>query len=448
VELTSLLSLAVGTAGWRKWMALGTGVGIEARPDSLRIAISRMRPGGAEALAEKTIEIGERTAASWGAEYAAFAKQHGAADVPVALLLPRGDVIVRQLALPGVAEKDMAAAVEFQIDGLHPFDEAEAVWCWARLGTTSSVLVGIARRETLDAWMAHFAEAGIKIASITFTAAALYTSLRLYSAPEAEGFVAVWPDGESLEVYGESPARPVFSTVFDNGWEMTRRMALSELRLDPETSPRTVERLVPPPVRAPEGFEITNTFLPYAASLVSAAPSLALDANLLPADRRISGSKLAYILTLLLLGMLGVAAVMLGTQESAENAKYLKLLNEQTLVLDKRARQVEKLDEQAAALRARVGLLDRFRQRSPADADVLREITTLLAPPAWAPTVTIGRDDIQVNAEADQAAPLIKSFDDSSLFRNSSFSQVQARQGGGEAFIIRAQREGPGTGDK
>lgn len=438
----------VGTAGWRKWMALGTGVGIEARPDSLRIAISRIRPGGAEIVAEKTIELADRTAVSWGAEYAAFAKQYEVGGVPVVLLLPRADVIVRQLALPGVAEKDMAAAVEFQIDGLHPFDETEAVWCWARLGTSPSALVGITRRETLDTWTALLAEAGIKTASITFTAAALYTSLRLYSIPEPDGFLAVWPDGDALQVYGESPARPVFSTVFDSGWEITRRMALSELRLDPETSPRTVEQLVPPPLRAPEGFQITDTFLPYAASLISAAPQLALDANLLPVDQRISGSRLTYIPTLVLLGLLGVAGVLLATQESAENARYLKLLNEQTLVLDKRARQVEKLDQEAAALRARVDLLDRFRKRSSADADALREITTLLAPPAWAPTVTIGRGEVTVNAEAEQAAPLIKSFDDSSLFHNSSFSQVQARQGGGEAFLIRAQREGAGAGDK
>lgn len=445
--MTALLGLATGTAGWRKWMALGTGVGVEASAESLRVVVSRMRPGGAEVVAEAVIPVGARPAAEWGAEYLAFAKKHGAAGAPVAVLLPRSDVIVRQLALPGVEPKDLAAAVAFQIDSLHPFEEEEAVWCWARLGETPGVLVAVTRREVLDGWTARFAEAGIKLGAVTFTAAALYTSLRLYAVPEPEGFLAVWPEGDSLEVYGESPARPVFSTVFDSGWEMTRRMALSELRLDPETPPRTVERLVPPPVRAPEGFQVAESFLPYAASLMSAAPRLALDANLLPLDRRVSGSKLAYVPTAVLLVLLGVAGFLLATQETAEDARYLALLNEQARTLERRARQVEELDKEAAALRARVALLDRFRQRTQADADALREITALLAPPAWAPNVTIGRKEASVTAEADQAAPLVKAFDDSPLFHNSALSQVQARQGGGESFQIRTQREGPGTGE-
>ena len=100
--MTALLGLSTGTAGWRKWMALGTGVGVEASAESLRVVVSKMRPGGAEVVAEAVIPVGARPAAEWGAEYLAFAKKHGAAGAPVAVLLPRGDVIVRQLALPGV----------------------------------------------------------------------------------------------------------------------------------------------------------------------------------------------------------------------------------------------------------------------------------------------------------------------------------------------------------
>ena len=42
-------------------------------------------------------------AAEWGAEYARFLKASGAERLSATVLLPRREVIVRQLALPGVA---------------------------------------------------------------------------------------------------------------------------------------------------------------------------------------------------------------------------------------------------------------------------------------------------------------------------------------------------------
>jgi hypothetical protein len=48
--------------------------------------------------------------------------------------------------------------------------------------------------------------------------------------------------------------------------------------------------------------------------------------------------------------------------------------------------------------------------------------------------------------EAEQSAPLLRIIDDSPLFRDSSFSQAMTKVGGAESFIIRAAREGAGTG--
>ena len=53
------------------------------------------------------------------------------------------------------------------------------------------MLVGIARREIVDQLSSMFAEAGIKVAAFTFSAAAIYSAIRLTGAPPAEGFVVV-----------------------------------------------------------------------------------------------------------------------------------------------------------------------------------------------------------------------------------------------------------------
>jgi hypothetical protein len=66
----------------------------------------------------------------------------------------------------------------------------------------------------------------------------------------------------------------------------------------------------------------------------------------------------------------------------------------------------------------------------------------VLAPPAWANSVEITRNSVNIAGEAEQAAPLIKAFDSSKLFENSEFTMPLARIAGGEAFRVRTQRRG------
>jgi hypothetical protein len=179
----------------KKWLAFGSGVGIQiAGPkgaESLHISAVRVRPSGARVRGGFTIEdFPHRPAAEWGADYAAFSKKLQLPGVPAVALLPRHEVIVRLLALPGVSEKDLDTAVRFQLESLHPYNEDDVYFSWTRwtrLGRTSAVLVAIARKETVDRYAALFEEAGIKVRLFTCSAAAIYSALRLYgTAPSGE----------------------------------------------------------------------------------------------------------------------------------------------------------------------------------------------------------------------------------------------------------------------
>ena len=64
--------------------------------------------------------------------------------------------------MPGVTDKDLESAVRLQIDSLHPFSDEDVTFSFARIGKTSYVLVGIARRPVIDSYSALFAEAGSK----------------------------------------------------------------------------------------------------------------------------------------------------------------------------------------------------------------------------------------------------------------------------------------------
>ena len=110
----------------KKWLALGTGIGIEIRGGRLIVTAVRVRPSGVRILASTTIErFRDRPADEWGAEYATFLKKIEGTHLTASVLLPRDEVILRQLTFPGVADRDLDAAIRLQVDSLHPYPEDE-----------------------------------------------------------------------------------------------------------------------------------------------------------------------------------------------------------------------------------------------------------------------------------------------------------------------------------
>jgi hypothetical protein len=92
-----------------------------------------------------------------------------------------------------------------------------------------------------------FVEAGIAAASFTFSAAAIHAGLRLGGAAPAEGFYAFTATAEgAVEVYGESPAKPVFSVEFETASARAAALAASELRLPPDSPPTSLEECCRP----------------------------------------------------------------------------------------------------------------------------------------------------------------------------------------------------------
>jgi Tfp pilus assembly protein PilN len=427
----------------KRWVAVGTGVGIEVAGEDLVVTVVRVRPNGARLLGAAAIkDFRQRPASEWGNDYAAFLGGFGAAHVPATLVLPRRDVIVRQLALPGVADAELANAIGYQADSLHPFDEDETVLAWRRLPGTPSVLLGITRRPAMDAYLALFHEAGIRIAAITFSASVLFSASRLFGAAVPPGLLVLRPLEDGVEAYGESPARPVFSASFQNGAAArAATLALAELRLDPETRPLDITQLLPPAAQVPEGVDPAAVALPYAAALASACPRLAPVVNLLPESERASASRAVFIPSLVLGAALLAVLVGLASYQAVAERRYLDTLNQEIRKLEPRARQVAILDRRTETARARARLLDEFRRRTRADLDSLNELTRVLPPPIFVSNLEMGRTVANLSGEAEQAAPLLHALDSSPLFRDSQFTMPFQRTGKVEQFRIRTQRE-------
>ena len=424
-----------------KLLAFGAGVGIEIRATDLEIVAARVRPGRVHVLGRLVIEnYASRPAAEWGVEYSRFLRAAGVARLSATVLLPRREVIVRHLSLPGVASKDIEGAIRFQIDTMHPYGDEEVVWGWSPLGW-GAVLVGIARRATVNRYNTMFVEAGIAVGSFTFSAAAVHAALRLgKNDPPAEGFVALsrTETGE-VDVYGESQARPVFSAEFRFPPQRAAAVALSELRLPADTAPLALEGVLPAPQSNSVENDLSRNALPYAAALSGACPQVASAANVLPAEYRRSNSRAVFIPT----AILGVLVLLLAGASLAYSSwsekQYLASINGEIAKLEPARRKAESLDKQAAQMRARAILLEDFRKQTRKDLDALNEMTKLIEPPAWTRMIDITRDAIRLDGDAPAVAPLVPLLDASPLFERAEILS-SSRGANGETFQLRTSR--------
>ncbi|MCC7496230.1 MAG: PilN domain-containing protein [Bryobacterales bacterium] len=431
-------------AGWKRWLAIGTGIGIEIGPRDLIVTVVRARPNGVTILGAAAVDkFRQRPAAEWGSDYAAFVRGLGAAHIPATVLLPRKDVIVRQVALPGVADNELENAIGYQADSLHPFSEDEAVLGWRRIPGTDSVLVGVARRGVIDEVMTVFNEAGVKVAALTFSASVLYSASRLYSVPPAGGLLVLQTFDGGVEAYGESPSRPIFSACFLNGAEgRARTLTLAELRLDDTVETLDATGMLPQPKTTPEDTSFHAIALPYASALSGACPRLAPAVNLLPEGQRASSSRAIFIPTLVLALLLVALLVGLASYRTIADRRYLATLRHQIQQLEPAASLVSRLDREAANAYARIRLLDDFRKQTRTDIDTLNELTNILPPPIFISNLEMTLDTVNLAGEAEQAEPLLKTLDASPFFQGSEFVTSFQKSGKIEVFRIRTRREG------
>ena len=91
-----------------------------------------------------------RPAKDWGSEYHKWLRANGERNLSAVVVLPRREAIVRVVPMPGVLKKDIASAIGYQVDALHPYGDEQVAFGWAPL-TAGNVLLGMMRDSTLAA---------------------------------------------------------------------------------------------------------------------------------------------------------------------------------------------------------------------------------------------------------------------------------------------------------
>jgi Tfp pilus assembly protein PilN len=270
----------------------------------------------------------------------------------------------------------------------------------------------------------------------------VHAAIRLNGIAElAEGFVALSRNSAgAVEVYGESRSRPVFSAEFELTPERASMLALSELRLAPDTAPRTLEEILPKPEVNPVTNDLSRNALPYATALAGACPRLTPAANVLPPEHRRFNSRAVFIPTMVLAALLLLVAGAMVVYSSWSEKEYLKQINAEIAKLEPLRRRADAIDKQTEQARARAQLLDQFRKQTHTDLDALNELTRLIEPPDWTNAITLDRAQVHINGDAPQTAPLPKLLDSTPFFEKTEIQASAPRPSGGESFQIKTNR--------
>jgi Tfp pilus assembly protein PilN len=424
---------------WRRALAFGTGFGIAIGERNLEAALVRARPSGVTPIATTTIhDFRNRPAAEWGAELLRFVTAAGETRLAATVLLPRNEVVVRTVSLPGVVDKDAANAIDLQTDTLHPWGDVEVAWGWSR-ASKDDVLVGLARKDVLDSYETLFAEAGILLAAATFSPAVIHAALRIWNLAPASLLCIGMDENGRTEIYGESESRAVFSAEFSISRERALALARAELRMASDHPATALSEVLP----RKAGTELSGSPLAYAAAIAGSAPRVAHFANLLPPERRASHDRVQYLVPailgiLLVMGLMTVFVIF----PAVEQKRYRRDLDRAARQLEPAAARAQAVERKTKENGQRILVLDEIRRRPQDDLEVLNELTRLLPPPVWTSSVEIFPDSVVISGEADQAAPLLKVLDSSPLFQNSEFALSLTRGAQAEQFRIKTIRRG------
>jgi Tfp pilus assembly protein PilN len=469
---------------------LGTGCGIEIRGEDLVVVAAKSRRGGVTVLGATRLEaFRARPPQEWGAQYAGFLKDHGLSHLSATVALPREDVIVRQLLLPPVSRKELAAAVRYQLDALHPFAEDEVYHAFAPLREPGEgkgqlpVAVAIAEKSRVEGYANLFDAAGIAVAAFTVADAALAAALRVRWDSPPRPFVFTQFRNGSIEVYGEAEERPLWTAQFDLASMPPGRalqVTAAELRLDPaqpaalvvcgDSAPesaqaseagtpsgpspaeklaaevpaafhlRSIVEMLPAPLASPAGFDLRREASAFAVALESACPRLGWRANLLPPERRKSDSRWMYAPTAALTLVLLLLGIAFAVRPLIQDRRYLAALESESARLEQIVRNVEQTEGQSGHARRRLAHLQETRKRAEADLKALRELSELIPNDTWLQSLEINDNGAQLAGEAPAAAPLLGVLNGSKGLTEAAFTSSLTKTPAGERFQISVHR--------
>jgi Tfp pilus assembly protein PilN len=406
-------------------LTLKTAIGIAIRGEDLEfVCLKRTLGGVSEPETMRLEKYRAMRPADAGRAYRQFLERCGLSATNAMVALPRRQVLLRVITLPAEAKHNLAKAIEYQVDTLHPFEEGGVDYDFAVLRQDEGrlqVAVVMVDKGTAQEHYEWFSQAGIAIAGFTASAAALYAEIHA-QAP----VIAVAANGAEAEILGVSADGVVSKQVLAAQVEREVALCRAELRMSPEAEPRLVEN--------------PNVALATARAALERRP---FAVNVLPPERRVFRSPWMYAPTYALGGMAALLLMALALRGTVQDQLYLNRLNGEIRQLEPRVAFIDRLDTQHRKALDRLLLLRSLRAETSVKAQALAELTRIL-PPAVSLSEVDSRDGLVIIAgQAEAAGGLLGTLGSSPWFRNAEFlAAINKTNEGKDLFRIRARLTG------
>ncbi len=480
-------------------MYLGTSIGIAIRGNHLEVVCLRGR--GRRVTVSGFLRIEDfltRPVGEVAQQYQRFRKENHALTSSAMVALPRGAGLLRILDLPAEVAPNLAQAVAYQVDSLHPFEEGSVYFDYAVLpeppaeaggnGTGAGsngqrgrlrVAVALVERGTLDRLYQWCCQAGIDVAGFTFSTAALYQAL---NGPGGRRPLVVLSNGgetqgePALEILGIAADGAFYSKEVASTAPLPREIEFcaAELRVQREENPFVLsigDGTLPPiewgqnarlgegflavtPEVRPAGresrprqaeFRLREHFVAYAAALTGLerrlpgmAPPPGLRWNLLPVEKRIYRSHWAYTAAYVLAALVLALGATWAATGWVQDRLYASWLNSEINRLAPRVQYLERLDSRQQSQLLKLGLLQGQKQDITQKLEAWRELTRLLPATAWLQSLQFTENQVLASGQADAASGLLQLINQSAYFQQPEFLGAIAKNAEGkEVFQVR-----------
>lgn len=397
-------------------------------------------------------------------QVAEFLRQHRVREARVIACLPREALVVRFLDLPLEAESQLAKVVGYQVDVLHPFEDAR--WDSVVVGRDTKakqiqVMVVVVERMRLEGYYRTLENLGLRVESLTFAAANLGP---LVGAVLPEAAVVVSGREGGIELMGFRGPRLCASRYLSTepsenaGERFERELHGLHTALpfaDPMTRPLFVCGQVPAAfsesvaeaaalpelklhVSTPPGFDARAQLGALGAAYVGLRPSQASTGNLLPPEQR-KRSKPWMRVPIYALGTTAVLlALTLASHSWTEAQLYSSTLEGQIHRLESQAAKVRRDDQQIDAVATRAAVLESARGQTWQKLGLVKELSKILPDGTWLQQVQLEEETAEIYGYSDRAADLVQILENSSYFSHVEFAAPIIRDAQNkEVFRIR-----------
>jgi Tfp pilus assembly protein PilN len=468
-------------------LSLQTSLGLLIQGETLSLALVSRRLRSVRLLDTLILpSFRQKPVAEVRSEISAFLSRNRVTHFRGVVVVPREDVIVRQLDLPGQAEANLAKVVEYQVATLVPSESATICYDYCVSGQASQsknlqVTVFLLTKAWLDQTLQLCESLGFRVDVVVPSSIALANYFLLLSRRfKAEtALVAHWQDSrcEMVGIFKKTfhHSREVDSSepeetpeVLQTEVELFRgRTGLSdEAPLDvfvvgnvgglvtvPAEKRFKVHRFsLPQHVGVELGTsgakvsEIQDRFLALAAGLSGLRKKNPVSINLLPLEKRLQRSKWTWVPTYALLGANVLLLFSLIVRKPLQQQAYSAQLSEEVSRLEPEVRKIRSVEDQIADLRRRADLLRELKRSNEQPLNALNELSQILPKNAWVYDFNMRNQSMEIYGASGMAAALPQILDNSPHFKDAEFIAPILRDGqGNEIYRIRVKMEQAGS---